>query len=256
MPELPDVEIMRRTWAEHGTGRTVEAVVTLDPAIVRNASPDELDASVRGHLLQEPERIGKWMVAPTTGPSLLVHFGMTGDLNWAPTGEGRHRHDRVVVELDHGEIRYRNMRKLGGVWLARDHEEEKAITGGLGPDALHLGRAEFLDLLSRRRGMIKAALMDQTLIAGVGNLVADEVLWHARVRPSRRIQDLSTVQRERIHSEMRRLLARWVTGYGSLPRGWLIRSRGPERPCPRCGTPLSRTAVGGRTTYFCPRCQT
>ena len=246
---------MRRTWAQHGNGRKVERVVTLDPAIVRNASPAEVDVSMRGHRLEEPERIGKWLIAPSTGPVLLLHFGMTGQLGWAPTDRDRHRHDRLVVELDQGELRYRNMRKLGGVWLARDHEETKAIIGGLGPDALSLSREEFLDLLARRRGMIKAALMDQTLIAGVGNLVADEVLWHARVHPARRIQDLPPDERRRIHSEMRRVLTRWVEGYGSLPRGWLIGSRGLDRPCPRCGTPLSRTVVGGRTTYFCPRCQ-
>jgi formamidopyrimidine-DNA glycosylase len=98
--------------------------------------------------------------------------------------------------------------------------------------------------------------MDQTLIAGIGNLVADEVLWHARVHPARRIEELSSGERSRVHSAMRRVLARWVAGYGSLPRGWLIHARGRgDRPCPRCGTLLSRTVVGGRTTYFCQRCQ-
>lgn len=255
MPELPDVEHMRRVWARHGAGRTVERVVTLDPAIVRNASPNEVDSVTRGHRLEEPERIGKWMIAPSTGPSLLLHFGMIGDIGWAPTADGRHRHDRLIVELDRGELRYRNMRKLGGVWLARDADETKAITGALGPDALSLSSRELMDLLTRRRGMIKAALLDQTFVSGVGNLVADEVLWHARVHPARRIQGLNPEERRRIHSQMRRVLNRWTEGYGSLPRGWLIHSRGLDHPCPRCGTLLSRTVVGGRTTYFCPRCQ-
>ena len=255
MPELPDVERLRREWARHGHGGTIERVVTLDPAIVRNASPQELDDALRGHRLEDPERTGKWLIAWTSGPALLLHFGMTGDLTWAATSDGRHRHDRLVVELDRGEIRYRNMRKLGGVWLARDEKEARALIGGLGPDALAVDRREFLDLLARRRGKVKAALMDQALIAGVGNLVADEVLWHARVHPARRIEDLSQGERKRIHGELRRVLNRWVEGFGSLPRGWLIRVRGPDRPGPRCGTLLSRTVVGGRTTYFCPRCQ-
>lgn len=229
-------------------------MVTLDPAIARNASPGELDDALRGETLEDPERIGKWLIAWTTGPSLLLHFGMTGDLTWAPSADGRHRHDRLVLELDQGEIRYRNMRKLGGVWLARGEEEVRALTGGLGPDALAVDRKAFLELLAGRRGKIKAALMDQALIAGVGNLVADEVLWHARVHPARRIEELSPAERERIHGELRRVLIRWVEGYGSLPRGWLIEVRG-SGDCPRCGTPLSRTVVAGRTTYFCPGCQ-
>jgi formamidopyrimidine-DNA glycosylase len=256
VPELPDVEQMRRVWARHGVGRRIERVVTLDPSIVRNAAPDELDPALRGHHLEEPQRVGKWVIAWTTGPSLLLHFGMTGDLTWAAEAGGRHRHDRLVVELDRGELRYRNMRKFGGVWLARNREDVRAITGALGPDALTLDKNRFLQLLGPRRGRIKAALMDQSLIAGIGNIVADEVLWHARVHPARRIEDLASNELVRIHTVLRRLLARWVEGYGSLPRGWLIHARGRrDGECPRCGTPLSRMVVGGRTTYFCPRCQ-
>jgi formamidopyrimidine-DNA glycosylase len=256
MPELPDVEHLRRLWAHHAPGRRVERVVTLDPAIVRNVSPAEVDDAMRGHRLGEPTRHGKWLIAPTTGPSLLLHFGMTGGLEWAADAGGRHRHDRLVLELDHGELRYRNMRKLGGVWLARDPDEHQALLGGLGPDALTLSREELLDLLSSRRGKIKAALMDQTLIAGIGNLLADEILWHARVHPARRIQDLRPGEPERVLAELRRVVGRWVEGYGKLPKGWLIHVRGRgTSTCPRCGTPLGRDVVGGRTTYFCPRCQ-
>jgi formamidopyrimidine-DNA glycosylase len=255
VPELPDVEDARRYWARHGSGRAVEGVVTLDAAIVRNVSPEELDAALKGHRLEEPHRHGKWLIGRSEGPSLLLHFGMTGELRWAPDDSGRHRHDRVVIQLDEGELRYRNMRKLGGVWLARDSEEEDALIGGLGPDALTLGRADFVELVARRRGNVKAALTDQTLVAGIGNLVADELLWHARIHPGRAIQDLSPKELARIHPAMKRVVTRWVEGYGSLPRGWLIRVRGPDQPCPRCDTPLSRISVRGRTTYYCPRCQ-
>lgn len=233
----------------------MERVLTLDPAIVRNASPRELDDALRGHRLEKPERHGKWLIARTAGPSLLLHFGMTGELRWSADVSGRHRHDRVVFELDQGELRYRNMRKLGGVWLAPGPDEEEVLIGALGPDALAIGRTEFMKLLSRRRGSTKAALTDQTLLAGIGNLVADEVLWQARIHPNRGVQDLSPKETERLHSVMRRVLARWVEGYRSLPRGWLIRERGRDQLCPRCGTPLSRTSVRGRTTYHCPSCQ-
>jgi formamidopyrimidine-DNA glycosylase len=256
VPELPDVEHFRRFLARHAAGRRIERVVTTDPAILRGISPEALDRALRGQRFEEPERHGKWLLAWTTGPAVLMHFGMTGDLGWGRDAGGRHRHDRVVFVTDGGELRYRNMRKFGGLWLAHDRDEAASTMGGLGPDALTLDRRGFRKLLARRRGRIKAALMDQRLLAGVGNLVADEALWRARIHPARRIEDLSSQDRDRLYSGVHRVLHDWVERFGDLPPGWLIHVRGrPDARCPRCGTPLGRTVVGGRTTYFCPRCQ-
>ncbi|MDQ4004822.1 MAG: Fpg/Nei family DNA glycosylase, partial [Actinomycetota bacterium] len=180
MPELPDVEHLRRVLAAHGTGRRIDRVITTDAAILRNTTPETLDAAARGHRFEEPARLGKWLIAWTTGPAVLFHFGMTGNLIPARNAVGRHRHDRTIFELDSGEIRYRNMRKLGGLWLAHDRAEADGLLTGLGPDALSLDRRRFADLLRARRGRVKAVLMDQAVLSGVGNLVADEVLWHAR----------------------------------------------------------------------------
>ena len=253
MPELPEVEHDRRVLAEQAAGRLIERTVTTDPGILRNASPTALDRALRGHRFEEPERHGKWLLAWTTGPAVLIHFGMTGDLIPADGREGRHRHDRVIFELDRGELRYRNMRKLGGVWLAHDREEAAAILGPLGPDALTLDRRGFRALLARRRGRVKAALMDQRLLAGIGNLLADEALWQAGLHPARRIEDLGPEERDRLFDAIRAVLRTSVERFDHLPSGWLIHVRGrPEAACPRCGTPLGRTVVGGRTTYFCP----
>jgi formamidopyrimidine-DNA glycosylase len=259
MPELPDVEAFRRFFREHAMERTVGRVVVTDPMIVRNAHPGALDRALRGRTFEDPGRHGKWLVAWTDGPALLLHFGMTGDLIWSGDEPDRHRHDRVILEFEGGgELRYRNMRKLGGVWLAHDPAEAAEVMGGLGPDALDLGRRQFGELLSRRRGALKALLMDQRFIAGVGNLLADEILWQARIHPRRTAATLDSTDRDRLYDELRRVLSRWVAGYGAVPRGgpWLLATRGePEATCPRCGTPLSRTRVSGRTTYFCPSCQ-
>jgi len=253
MPELPEVEHDRRVLAEHAAGRLIEGTVTTDPGILRNASPTALDRALRGHRFEEPERHGKWLLAWTTGPAVLIHFGMTGDLIPADGPEGRHRHDRVIFELDRGELRYRNMRKLGGVWLAHDREEATAILGPLGPDALTLDRRGFRALLARRRGRVKAALLDQRLLAGIGNLLADEALWRAGIHPARRIEDLGPEERDRLFDAIRAVLRTSVERFDRLPSGWFIHVRGrPEAACPRCGTPLGRTVVGGRTTYFCP----
>jgi formamidopyrimidine-DNA glycosylase len=184
---------------------------------------------------------------------------MTGHLVWSGDEPERHRHDRLTLLFEEGgELRYRNMRKLGGVWLAHDPDEVVRILGPLGPDALALKRKQFLDLLGRRRGGVKAALMDQAFVAGVGNLIADETLWHARLHPKRRVETLEDWERDRLYTEMRGILREAVERYDYIPRkrSWLSHVRGlPGARCPRCQTPLARTVVAGRTTYFCPACQ-
>lgn len=258
MPELPEVETYRRFFAEHAAGRTVRTVDVLDPAIVRNASPQALDRTLRGRRFGEPRRHGKWLLCPADGPVLLLHFGMTGDLVWSGDEPDRHRHDRLALAFDDGELRYRNMRRLGGAWLAHDEVELKDLIGRLGPDALDVAREEFLDRLSRRRGGVKAALMDQRFVAGVGNLIADEVLWQARIHPRRWVEDLDAASRARLFRTLRRVLRVAVDEFDYLEsqRGWLSHIRGePDARCPRCRTPLSRTTAAGRTTYLCPTCQ-
>jgi formamidopyrimidine-DNA glycosylase len=258
VPELPDVEAYRRFLHRHAAGRTVRRVVVTDEGILRNVSADTLDRALRGHRFESPIRHGKWLIAPTTGPSVLLHFGMTGDLGWGEHHTGRHRHDRVIFELDRGELRYRNMRKLGGLWMAHDDREARLATGELGPDALDVDLRRFRSLIASRRGTIKPFLMNQRAMAGVGNLIADEVLWQARIHPARLIASLSEDEVRRLHGKLRHVLRTAVERYDYVPalRGWLSHVRGrPGARCPRCRTPLDRSVVGGRTTYSCPRCQ-
>jgi formamidopyrimidine-DNA glycosylase len=258
VPELPDVESYRRFLARHATGRRIHGVVVTDPGILRGVSAGSLARALRGQRFLEPDRHGKWLIAWTSGPVLLFHFGMTGHLEWGDSPGERHRHDRIIFELDRGELRYRNMRKLGGLWLAHDPTEARGIMGPLGPDALDLDRGGFEQALARRRGRIKAVLMNQRVLAGVGNLLADEVLWQARLHPARRLEELSEEERRRLHAKLRRVVRTSVDRFDYVPRmrGWLNHVRGlPGARCPRCRTTLDRTVIGGRTTYFCPACQ-
>jgi formamidopyrimidine-DNA glycosylase len=260
VPELPDVESYRRFFSHHAVGRVVRRTIVPDPTILRNTTPSALNRALRGRRLDEPERIGKWLICWTDGPALLLHFGMTGHLVWSGDEPKRHRHDRVILELEGGdELRYRNMRKLGGTWLAHDREEVATVLGPLGPDALSIRRSEFLERLAARRSGVKAALMDQTFVAGVGNLVADEVLWQARLHPKRPIESLQEQERNELYRKMHAVLKESVERYDYVrrKRSWLSHVRGmPGALCPRCGTPLERTVAAGRTTYFCPACQT
>jgi formamidopyrimidine-DNA glycosylase len=258
VPELPDVERFRRFFARHAAGRTIRDVEA-DPTILRNATPEALRAALSGSRLEEPYRHGKWLFCPTDGPTLVVHFGMTGALVWSGDEPDRHRWDRLILRLDGGEeLRYRNMRKLGGVWLAHDAADVGSIRSGLGPDALGLDQRAFLELLGRRPGGVKAALMDQRFLAGVGNIIADEALWQARIDPQRQVETLSEGERRALFRSLHATLRESIERYDRIPRkrSWLTSVRGTrDAVCPRCGKPLLRRVVAGRTTYSCPRCQ-
>jgi formamidopyrimidine-DNA glycosylase len=257
MPELPDVEGFRRYMSRHAAGRRVKGVRVPAADVVRNTSAQGLARALKGRKLSVPRRHGKWLLAPTDGPILILHFGMTGGLHWTGSPDGEDRHDRVIFELDGGELRYRNMRKLGGVWLARDEEGVEGVIGNLGPDAAELSGDEFDELLRGRRGGIKATLMNQRLIAGIGNELSDEILWQARIRPSTRITRLSKRRRAVLYEAMDDVL-RESMRRGRIPRhrSWLTSQRGQREPtCPRCGGRIKRTPVAGRTSYWCPRCQ-
>lgn len=265
MPELPDVEGFRRVLAEHGRGRRVERVEVLDEGVLRDVSPRTLHRALKDRRFAEPGRLGKWLIARTDGPTVLLHFGMTGQLVWHPdAGEPsserpgeRHPHDRVVFRLDDGELRFRDMRKLQGLRLAQDEAEVGRVLSGEGPDAASLRRPDLARLVRGSRRQLKALLMDQSAVAGLGNETVDEILWRARLHPARRAGSLSDEETRRLYSQLRRVLRDSVRA-GRVPTGpsWLTRLRGEEgAACPRCGTPLSRQRRAGRSTVTCPRCQ-
>ena len=256
MPELPDVEGFRRKWLARARGKTVRRVQG-DGSIVRNTSVQGLGRALSGSTFEDPERLGKWLICHTDGAALLLHFGMTGGVVWSGEEPDRHQHDRLFVEFDDGEIRYRNMRKFGGCWLAHDGHEIAGITGPIGPDAYRVGRAEFIERLEHKRGAIKPALMSQKLVAGLGNLTVDETLWRAHIAPRRAVRSLDESERRAAYSSMRRVLRDSIPeGCVTGKRTWLTGARNSDDPhCPRCSGMLERALVGGRSTYWCPRCQ-
>jgi formamidopyrimidine-DNA glycosylase len=257
MPELPDVEGFRRFLARHASGRRIEGVSVPNPAILRNTTPQAIGRALAGCTLARPRRIGKWLLAPADGYVLLLHFGMTGLLSWNSARDRRHRHDRLILRLDGGDLRYRNMRMLGGVWLARDEAEVRRITGPLGPDAGRIERGEFEALLEGSTAGTKALLMNQQRVAGIGNELSDEILWRARVHPARRASSLERGERRRIHRALREVIAA-SNRHGRIPveNRWLRGQRGRRNPrCPRCRTPIERSTIAGRTAYWCPDCQ-
>lgn len=257
VPELPDVEGFTRYFNRFAAGGRLERVEVLDRVMLRNTTAQALGRALRGRRLERAERRGKWLLAPVEGPVVLMHFGMTGLLHWSGAGGSLHRHDRLAFHLEGGVLAYRNMRKFGGVWLARDVGEAEKVTGPLGPDAARIGRDELAALVRRRRGGVKALLMDQRALAGSGNLLTDETLWRARVHPRRAARGLSDREIRRLHDALGEVI-RDSSRHGRIPRkeGWLTAVRDERSPsCPRCGRRLARATVAGRTTVWCGRCQ-
>jgi formamidopyrimidine-DNA glycosylase len=259
MPELPDVEGFRRHYARYAQGKRLRSVQVLDPVLLRNATPQTAARRLNGRQLGRARRWGKWLMIPVGDTTVLLHFGMTGLLKWSSSRDGRpHRHDRLLFETAGGTLSYRNMRRFGGVWLARNEEEIEKVTGPLGPDAMEVQADQLAAMLGGRRGGIKAALMDQRLIAGIGNLLCDEVLWRSHIHPNRRASELSEREVRTLDRELRQTIAA-CNRRGRIPGdpGWLTRVRGiRDAECPRCGARLERGKVAGRTACWCPRCQT
>ena len=254
MPELPDVEGFRRTFQRYAGGNLVTGVWS-DRDELRNTNPTRLDRELRGHVFGAPRRHGKWLVCTTEGPVLVLHFGMTGELVWTTARKG-HRHDRMILQFRDGNLHLRDMRKFGGVWLLRDERGLERATGPLGPDAWRVKRDAFLARLAGRRGGAKAVLMDQAVIAGLGNLTVDATLWRARIHPRRGMGTLSSREQAVLFDAMKAVL-RDSLPLGRVPlRGDLLTTLRQEGArCPRCHRKLQHGTIAGRTTWFCAHCQ-
>jgi formamidopyrimidine-DNA glycosylase len=246
MPELPEVERARAAIEEGVLGRRIVRVDDADTWVCRPHAPGEIAAALEGTTLTAAHRRGKAMWVETdTGPVLGLHLGMAGriavDEEPAPNGW-----DRFSVEFaDGGRMALHDKRRLGRVVL------DPALDR-VGPDAAEVGREEFRARVGGGPAPLKARIMDQSVIAGVGNLLADEALWQARMSPLTPAGELDDEQLDELRRSIRAATRRAIRR-GGVHTGELIAHRGPDGHCPRCGTPLWRAKVGGRTTYWCPR---
>lgn len=190
-------------------------------------------------------------------PLLLLHFGMTGSLAWATASEAPDRFARVRFGVGRGWLDYCDQRKLRGLWLVEERAEIEEVTGLLGPDALDLGREGISTLLAGRKGAVKSLLMDQRVVAGLGNMLSDEIVWRARIHPARQDTDLSAEEQRALDRAFERTV-QLAAARGAIPRdrGWLSAQRSRPTPhCPRGHGPLQRERIAGRSSYWCPICQ-
>lgn len=257
MPELPEVEAYRRL-AEGALGRRIESVKVGDRRFLRAGTTSrQLHSALVGRSLVAARRRGKLLVLDVEGSGrrLGLRFGMTGRLHL----DGRDAIERLVYSSDRrlarwdrfglrfadgGAMVVSDPRLLGGASLDPDED-------ALGPDALSVTRSELRRALAGSTAPLKARLMDQSHLAGVGNLIADEVLWRASLAPGRPAGSLDSAEERRLHTHLRRTLDELLSAGGSH-LGELMPERQPGGRCRRCGAELRRQQIGGRTTWWCP----
>jgi formamidopyrimidine-DNA glycosylase len=273
MPELPEVETVRRRLAPLVEGRRFERVHIEDPRLTRPLDREEVARELEGEVVGRLDRRGKYLIVRfESGRALLVHLRMTGSLLHVPSGElAADPYRRAVVTLDDGsDVTYRDVRRFG-TWLLLEPEEVEAyVDSRVGREPLgEAYRAKHLaEKLDRRKAPVKAAILDQRTVAGVGNIYADEALWRARIHPLTPAAELDPEQVKALHRAIRRALEHGIARQGStlrdyrLPDGasgsmqheFKVYGRGGE-PCDRCGTPIDKIRVAGRGTWYCPSCQ-
>jgi formamidopyrimidine-DNA glycosylase len=249
MPELPEVEQARALIESRALGRRIVAVDDADTYVCRPHAPGELGQALVGRELVAAYRRGKSMWCETSGdgPYLGLHLGMAGKIV-IDTEPAPNRWDRFTLEFDDGgRLALRDKRRLGRAVLEPSIE-------ALGPDAAEIARDQFRARIGRGNAPVKARLLDQAAIAGVGNLLADEALFRASLDPRRRTGDLSVEELDHLRNKLR-AATRDAIRLGGVHTGGFVRARGRTGTCPTCRTPLERGVVGGRTTYWCPSCQ-
>jgi formamidopyrimidine-DNA glycosylase len=273
MPELPEVESVRLQLAPTLEGRRLERVTIEDSRLVRPYEPAEVAAELEGERVAAVERRGKYLVVRfESGRVLLIHLRMTGNMLHGPSGSFHDlSHRRAVVTLDDGsDVAYRDVRRFGTWLLLEPGEAEPYIAARVGDEPLDalFTAARLGERLAGRRTSLKAALLDQRTLAGMGNIYADEALWRARLNPLREASGLDRGELRRLHRAIRAALEHGLARQGStlrdyrLPDGsggsmqdeFRVYGRRGE-PCHRCGTEIARTQVAGRTTWYCPKCQ-
>ena len=273
MPELPEVETVRRRLAPVLEGATIASAEILDPRLTRPVPPAVVADALVGERVASVDRRGKYLLCRLeSGRTLVVHLRMTGSLRHAPAGElPDDAYRRATLVLDTGaDLGYRDVRRFGTWELLDPGHLRPYLAARVGPEPLgpSFTAARMARILEGRRAPIKAVLLDQRRIAGIGNIYADEALWRAGIHPRRPAGELAPEEVARLHRAVRAALRRGIELQGSTLRDYVTPDGGNGgmqhefhvygrlgEPCDRCGRPIERTVVGGRGTWFCGHCQ-
>src|SRR3954469_103760 len=255
MPELPEVETFKRCLDSTSLDQRITRVEVRDAYILKRVSARGLATRLKGRRFESTHRHGKHLfVRAGHELCLRLHFGMTGSLHYIKHDEVAPKTARVIFRFAHNAgLAFDDQRKFGEIELIGDMDGFLE-TRGLGPDALKISRSQFKLVLGKHRGAVKAILLNQRLIAGIGNLYADEILFRARMHPLTEVARLNDNDLQRLFRATRYVLERAIalkTDFNCLPKSWLLTHRGRAGRCPRCGGALKSATIGGRTSWFC-----
>ncbi|MCL6638809.1 MAG: DNA-formamidopyrimidine glycosylase [Firmicutes bacterium] len=273
MPELPEVETVKRTLQNKLAGLSFRGVQVFMPKVVRTHNPAGFSEAIAGKKILKIGRRGKYLLLRLNGDwSLVVHLRMTGRLYYCDPGAPLQRYTHVVFELDNGcQLRYSDLRQFGRIWLMSPGTLDK-LPGykdlGVEPLDEAFTRDYLKKELRRRRSRIKPLLLDQTFIAGLGNIYADEALHRAKINPERLATTLTPREVANLHRSIREVLTEGIEHRGTTMRDYIdgdgrpgqyqemLRVYGREgKPCPACGRAVEKRKIAGRSSYFCPACQ-
>ena len=259
MPELPEVETFKRYLDSTSLRQPITHVEVQDSFVLKRVSACELARRLNRRSFEKSHRHGKHLFVRASDQLWLrLHFGMTGSLEYLKEDEVEPKTARVIFRFANNcRLAFDDQRKFGEVELI-ENLDEFLRTRGLGPDAIKINFSQFKAIFGKHRGAVKAILLNQQLIAGIGNLYADEILFRARMHPATRTVRLRDKDLTRLFRATRYVLQKAIalkTDFNRLPKSWLLTHRGKNGRCPRCGRALKSATIGGRTSWLCAHCQ-
>ncbi|HEY4255918.1 MAG TPA: DNA-formamidopyrimidine glycosylase family protein [Candidatus Udaeobacter sp.] len=269
MPELPDVETFKRYLDATSLQQRIVDVDVRNAYVLKGVSTRELARELKGRRFESSCRHGKNLFVRTDGNLWLrLHFGMTGFLRYskgeekarrptsAKASAGRHARVLFIFEKNR-RLAFDDQRMFGEIGLVK-HVDEFLKKRGLGPDALDVDLAQFKNIFAKHRGAVKSILLNQKLIAGIGNIYADEILFRVCMHPATQTSALKEKAVAKIFRATRYILQKAIEAKADvdgMPKSWLLPHRGKGGKCPRCGRELKSATIGGRTAWFCAHCQ-
>ncbi len=262
MPEQPDVQVFKQYFDAHALHKPIDRVTVQVPRIIEGTTERTLQHKLVHHRFERSNRHGKYLLSELdTGGWLVFHFGMTGRFEEFKRGDQPPRYSAVTFEFGEEALAYTSRRKLGHIWLVEDGIDSFLREKELGIDIMDpaLTEKRFAAMAREQRGAVKCWLMDQSKLAGLGNVYSDEVLYQAGIHPKRLAAELDDKTLQRLYRTIHQVLPRAIAAEADpnrVPESWLLRDRKKGAACPgRCGGKIHAIALCGRTGYFCPTCQ-
>ena len=257
MPELPEVETFKRYLDKTSLKQTIKKIQVMDERIL-NTGEIDLKHFVKGKRFESSTRHGKYLFVHLKPGYVILHFGMSGDLEYYDAKEEPPKFSKVLFHFNNGfNLAYISIRMFGKVSVANSIEEYLERKK-LGPDAYKMTLQEFQEAVRRRKAIAKNALLNQSFIAGIGNIYSDEILFRTKIHPKTNINTLSEGKVKELYKNIKDVLEYGIQNKGELstyPHEFLIPHRKKEEKCPTCNSDITRFEISGRHGFFCPSCQ-